>query len=292
MYEKLEECPSCKHPKFLNHMICKDYSVSGESFALVKCEKCSLIFTNPRPDTAHIDQYYQSENYISHTNKANNITNLLYKVVRGYTLKQKVQLIERYTNHKKLLDFGCGTGTFLKYCTDQGFESEGYEPNPVALKHLTKTTSTKVMSRINELKKDNHYDIITAWHVLEHVHDLKATLKILRKALQPEGYLFVALPNPESYDATFYKQHWAGYDVPRHLYHFSQTAFSHLVKQCKLEIAEIHPMKFDSFYVSLLSERYKTGSSQFIKAFLSGLKSNKAASKSGQYSSLIYVLTK
>lgn len=292
MYEKLEECPSCKHPKFSNYYIITDYSISDESFALVKCDKCKLIFTNPRPSEENIGKFYQSEDYISHTNKANNLTNFLYKKVRSITLKEKIQLLKSYTDRNKLLDFGCGTGAFLNHTLKNKFDSIGYETDPSARAIAEKTSETKILADLKSLQKVKGLDIITAWHVIEHVHKLRNTLNTLRKCLSDDGYLFIALPNPNSYDAELYKEFWAGYDVPRHLYHFTKKSFTQLAHKCKLEVKEIHPMTYDAYYVSLLSEKYKTGKIHYFKSFLTGLKSNKKAITTGEYSSLIYVLTK
>lgn len=292
MYEKLEECPACKHPKFSNYMICKDHSVSGESFALVKCEKCNLVFTNPRPDMENIGRYYKSDNYISHTNKANNLINYIYKKVRKITLKQKVSLLKKYSNDNYLLDFGCGAGSFLNYCKNNNFKTEGFEPDLDSNKLATRETGQEIFNNIKQIKKSGKYDIITAWHVIEHVHDLRETIKLLRKRLKTNGVLFLAVPNLKSYDANHYKQYWAAYDVPRHFYHFSKESFAQLAKKYKLKIKHIEPMKYDAYYISLLSEKYKNGKTKFLSAYDIGNRSNRKATTTGEYSSLIYILGK
>lgn len=292
MYEKLEECPSCKHTKYSNHIICKDHSVSQESFALVKCEKCSLIFTNPRPDQDHIGKYYENIDYISHTNKATNLLNIVYKFVRNYTFYKKRTLITSHTTGKRLLDFGCGSGAFIKYLQSHQYNSEGFETHQATNEYAKKYTGVPIYSQFDHLTKQNKYDVITAWHVLEHVHDLLGTLNTLRKSLSDNGLMFVALPNHLSADASHYKSNWAAYDVPRHLYHFNPDTFSKLAAKCKLNVITQVPMIFDSYYVSLLSEQHITGSSNILKAIHQGYTSNKSARKTGHYSSLIYILKK
>lgn len=292
MYERLDECPSCKHTKLSNYLICKDHSVSGESFALVKCEKCQLIFTNPRPEAGSIAMYYESTNYISHTDHANNLVNLAYKLVRSITLRQKLKLIQSFTQAKKLLDFGCGTGAFLKYCQAHHYQISGFEPNPNAKLLAANSLKIELLHTLSQIKKTRKYDIITAWHVIEHVHDLRDTLKTLRKSLHEDGHLFIALPNINSYDALHYGAHWAAYDVPRHLYHFSRLSFERLIRSVKLKIKAIHPMKFDAYYVSLLSEENKTGNKNILQALSTGYRSNNTGLKTNEYSSLIYVLEK
>ncbi len=291
MYEKLEECPSCKHPQFNNFKICKDHSVSGESFALVKCSKCQLVFTNPRPVIEEIHKYYNSSTYISHTNKGNTLVNILYKIARVYTLRRKLKAIRKFTPRKRILDYGCGTGHFLQYLTSKGWETYGFEPDEGARASATSQNLTVFdnRARIKELEK---FDVITLWHVLEHVHDVRDTMKFLRKRLESNGFLFIAVPNINSFDAIHYHENWAAYDVPRHLYHFSQDSFSRLAKKCKFNIVDILPMKLDAFYVSMLSEKYKGNQNALLDGLRLGRRSNKNASLSKEYSSLIYVLSK
>lgn len=293
MYEKLEVCPSCKFTEFKNELIVTDYLVTQESFALVKCKKCQLLFTNPRPELNNLSKYYQSEDYISHKNKGTNLTNIIYKMVRKYTLIKKAKLIRQYQNEGSLLDFGCGTGDFLSKCKSLGWEVNGIEidegARSIAAKKISKDN---VFTSIDDIKKNKKYDVITAWHVLEHVYDLKQTIKSLKKKLNKEGTLIIAVPNYLSYDSTYYKEFWAGYDVPRHLYHFSKQSFSYLMSKARLSLIDIRPMRFDAYYVSLLSEKYKSGSSSFMKAFIKGYQSNSKAEKTGNFSSLIYVLKK
>ena len=290
MYERLENCPSCNHSLFDNYLICQDYSISNESFALVKCKKCELIFTNPRPAPDKLSKYYESDTYISHTYKSNSPINVLYKLVRYFTLRKKRRLIQRFKSSGTILDYGCGTGDFLKECKKGGWKTHGIEPNARARKISISKVNQNIYNSIEQLDKNNHFDIITAWHVIEHVSDLKKTVKKLRKKLTKEGYLIIAVPNVDSYDSSFYKEAWAAYDIPRHLYHFSSYSFLNLAKSEKLDLVKVFPMTFDSYYVSMLSEKYKTGKNHFIRGFINGWKSNIKAAKTGNYSSLIYVL--
>ncbi len=292
MYEKLESCPSCSHSKFDNYLICKDHSVSKEHFALVKCAKCELLFTNPRPSEKELHKYYESEEYISHTDKGTSIINFLYKIVRHYTLNKKRKLIEKLSPIGTVLDYGCGTGDFIKKCKKKEWQVSGVEPNERARKIALQKTGKSIHQDLSEIHKEEKFDVITSWHVIEHISELKETLKKLRKKIKKEGLLIVAVPNANAYDATWYKEFWAAYDVPRHLYHFTPKSFSKLARETNLKIINTIPMTFDAYYVSLLSEAYKSGKNSFINGMLSGLKSNKLAQKSENYSSLIYILKK
>ncbi len=290
MYEKLEFCPSCGHTKFNNKSILQDFSVSRESFALCECDKCKLLFINPRPSQDTLEHYYESEDYISHRNQANSITNLLYKIVRSRTLKNKIRLVEQYQRPGDLLDYGAGTGHFLDVARKNQWNISGVEPHQQARDKANDMVEGTVFEDLSQLPKEKNYSVITAWHVIEHVYHLQDTLKALRKRLTKDGTMFIALPNHKSYDSQYYSEYWAGYDVPRHLYHFDRNTFDFVARKNKLKIIDILPMKFDSYYVSLLSERYKTNRTRFLKAFYIGQKSNRLAARSGEYSSLIYVI--
>ncbi|MEP1096746.1 MAG: class I SAM-dependent methyltransferase [Cyclobacteriaceae bacterium] len=292
MYERLENCPSCQHPQFDNYLICEDHTVSHESFALVKCTKCELVFTNPRPRADELNKYYQSDAYISHTDRANSILNTIYKLVRTYTLAQKRSLVNSFKANGTILDYGCGTGDFLRSMQKNSWTTFGVEPNDYAREIAKKKNKGLIASNISEFSPDVSFDVVTAWHVLEHVADLRETLKLIRKRIVKDGYLILAVPNLKSYDATTYMEKWAAYDVPRHLYHFSQTSLQNLAEKTKFKLVATLPMKFDSYYVSMLSEKYRSGKSKLTKGLLTGLRSNINASKTGEYSSLIYVLKK
>ncbi len=290
MYEKLDVCPACKHPKFNNYLICEDHTVTGESFALVQCSNCSLIFTNPRPSLDSLGKYYAHVDYISHSNSTRGLLHMAYKLVRQVTLRRKRLLIEKYVPTGHLLDFGCGTGHFLQHCQKNQWLIHGVE--------IDDQTRARAQSRLGitldadlSLRKDK-YDAITAWHVIEHVYDLKGTLKTLRKRLKKDGYLFVALPNPSSQDALHYKSHWAGYDVPRHLYHFTPESFIRLIKKHRFLHVDTLPMTFDAYYLSFLSERYRAGKNRYLAGFRAAQQSNRSADITGEFSGLIYILTK
>ncbi|UAB76443.1 bifunctional 2-polyprenyl-6-hydroxyphenol methylase/3-demethylubiquinol 3-O-methyltransferase UbiG [Mesoflavibacter sp. SCSIO 43206] len=270
----------------------KDHSVSGEMFQLKKNEKYGFLETFPQPKTNQLSEYYKTEDYISHTDSKRNWFEKAYHLVRRFSLKQKLKLINGFkTETKTLLDVGCGTGDFLKTAKENNWIVSGIEPNADARIIANHKTDNSVFD-IHQLNnfETNSFDVITLWHVLEHLPDLEHQISILKKLLKPNGRLVVAVPNYKSFDASYYNQFWAAYDVPRHLWHFDQNSISKLFASIDMEIEQIKPMLFDAFYVSLLSEQYKSGRKNIFKGFYNGLRSNLKARRTREYSSLIYVL--
>ena len=290
--EILGNCPICNSTQFKSFLEVEDYFLSHEIFTIQKCNSCKFVFTNPRPSEIDIGKYYQSEEYISHSSSSESITDKIYYAVRNYTTKQKFNLINKHYKTGKILDIGCGTGEFLNFFKTHGWETMGIEPNNTARKTAIKKYGLTIHqeNKINELVKSS-FEIITMWHVLEHVLDLNLRVRQLKHLIKKNGILVIAVPNIESRDANIYGKYWAALDVPRHLYHFNQSAIHNLFSKEGFEIIETHPMKFDAFYISLISEKYKTGKSNYVKAILNGLKSNfYGASHKNNYSSIIYVL--
>lgn len=286
-----KNCPVCKSETFNSFLDCKDYTVSNETFSIISCKGCGFKFTNPIPELTNLGNYYKSEDYISHSNTKKGLISQLYHFVRNYTLKQKLKLVANHVSRGTVLDYGCGTGMFLNKCQNAGWQAYGMEPDSGARK-IASQMQLRTFGDKKELllslgsKKLN---AITLWHVLEHVTDLPETLHFFKEQLSKEGVLIIAVPNYQSNDAQFYGEFWAAYDVPRHLYHFDKDSMERLLGSYGFKLIETKPMKFDSFYVSMLSEKYKTGSINYLKAFYRGFVSNLKARASGNYSSRIYV---
>jgi 2-polyprenyl-3-methyl-5-hydroxy-6-metoxy-1,4-benzoquinol methylase len=292
-YERLDACPVCGKGEFKNFIVVKDKSVSQESFVIVQCENCSFKFTNPRPDEESIGRYYESEDYISHSDTSKGLISKAYKFIRTIAIKDKVDLINRVGQKGSILDYGCGTGYFLEACQKDGWNIQGFEPNPTANKNATELLGKTIESTSLKAFEKEQFDVITLWHVLEHIHTLNETFKELLSLLKPNGTIIVAVPNADSLDAQIYRENWAAYDVPRHLYHFNQATMKRFLKKFKMDLTEIKPMKYDAYYVSLLSEKYKQGKSSMLPSVAKGFKSNYYASKNNQdYSSLIYIARK
>ncbi len=289
-------CPACSSSLIQSTFSAEDYTVSNELFAIWNCNNCSLQFTQDVPDLNNIIPYYQSNSYVSHSDTKEGLINQLYHLVRTYTLKQKYKLIKNSTklSKGKLLDIGAGTGAFANTMKKNGWEVIGLEPDITAREQAIKNYQLQLdlPNSIDHLKAAS-FNAITLWHVLEHVHDLKGYWNHFKKLLSNQGQLIIAVPNYTSQDAQHYGQYWAAYDVPRHLYHFSPQSIEQLASQYGFTLKSIHPMWFDSFYVSMLSEQYKNGKSNLLKAFWNGLLSNyKAIFNNCKCSSVIYVFTK
>lgn len=270
----------------------KDHSVSGETFQLLYNEDLDMLETFPQPKNEKLSDYYQTEDYISHTDSKRNLFEKIYHMVRNISLKRKLKLINSFSSEEKtLLDIGCGTGDFLQMCKANNWKVSGIEPNDKAREIANAKTDNSVFYTEQLLTFDKHsFDVITLWHVLEHLPNLEEQISIIKSLLKPNGKLIIAVPNYKSHDAKHYKSFWAAFDVPRHLWHFSQTSISKLFAKEDMTIEKTLPMKFDAFYVSLLSEKYKSDVMNPIKAFWNGWQSNLKAKRSGEYSSLIYVL--
>ena len=267
----------------------KDHSVSQETFDLYYDETFDMLLTHPQPSAENLGKYYESANYISHTDGNKSLFEKMYQFVKNIALKNKLNLINELSPIKgKLLDIGAGTGDFLLVAKNNGWETFGTEPSEKA-RMIAIKKGVSIIDSTSSL--ENHsIDIITMWHVLEHVPDLENQIKELKRLLKPNGTLLVAVPNFKSFDAKHYGEFWAAYDVPIHFWHFSKTAIKLLFEKEKMTLQKVLPMKFDAFYVSLLSEKYKKGKMNYIAAFWIGLQSNWLGYRKKEYSSHIYVL--
>lgn len=288
---ELKTCPVCNGSKFYNKLLCTDYTTSNETFNIVSCETCGFLFTNPRPKQKDIINYYDSPKYISHTNKKKGLFNLLYQSIRKYTINRKTALVKSLIETGSILDIGCGTGEFVNSCSKKGLIAEGVEPSEKAIKEARKNYHINISKNISLRQyKDQKFDCITMWHVLEHVYELEETIINIKRILSKNGFLVLALPNNESWDAEYYNKFWAAWDVPIHLWHFSKKSIVKLLEKNKFKLVSTKAMIFDSFYVSLLSEEYKSGNKNYFLSFIIGLISNIIAktTKKG-YSSQIYI---
>jgi len=290
----LDKCPVCTGQELIPKLNCLDHTTSQETFTIVSCGTCDFTFTNPRPLDKKLGDYYKSDMYISHTNNTKGLFNWMYQTVRNYAIGTKVSLLKSIQKTGTHLDIGCGTGEFLNACKRAGFTTKGIEPSELARKQAINNHGLNVSSDTDLSQyTDKEFDSISMWHVLEHVPALNETISQFDRLLKPDGKIIIAVPNHKSWDAKFYKEFWAAWDVPIHLWHFSKETIEQLFENSNFSLEKTKPMIFDSFYVSLLSEEFKTGKKNFITGFIIGFISNVAGlfSKRG-HSSTIYVFKK
>ena len=271
---EIKNCPVCNKSNFSKHLESKDFSVSKESFVVVSCDTCDFHFTNPRPSDENLGKYYISDHYISHNNTRRTLFEKIYQLVRRIAINGKFRLISTFFRSGRILDVGCGTGDFLNKCKSKNWETKGVEPSEIARNQAINNHKLDVEESTDLSKLEGEFDIITMWHVLEHVPNLNETLVQFNQLLSKKGKIIIAVPNLESYDAKYYKEYWAAYDLPIHLYHFSKKSICTLFEKHGFSLRKTKGMKFDSFYVSMLSEEHISGKKNFIKSVFVGVISN------------------
>jgi len=292
------------HDELEIYLESKDHSVSKEPFTLMLDKQSDLLITHPKPTLSQLPKYYESDEYISHTDGNQTLIEKVYQIVKGIAIKNKVKLVANWIQKGEfLLDVGCGTGDFLKACAANKWHVLGIEPNNsaknLAEQKLGLERGSAIFSSLEEMlgknsskQLDGKFSVITLWHVLEHVPEPLVYLNSLKGLLKPNGRIILALPNYKSHDAAHYGNFWAAYDLPRHLFHFSKKSVSFFAREVNMKVENVLPMPFDAFYVSLLSEKYAKGKTNYFSALYRGLVSNRKAKSSGEYSSLIYILKK
>ena len=292
--ENITSCITCGSDNISHSLDCEDYFVTQEIFKISKCNDCGFHFTNPRPVLPDIGKYYESDKYISHSKTSTGIVNRLFHLSRMYTLSYKKRVVAKYASGKNILDYGCGTGAFIHHMEKSSWNCHAIEPSSLARESAKNKCAFEITDESGlENIQDGSLDAITLWHVMEHIYPLHERLTRFRELLSNKGTLFVALPNMQSLDATKYGRHWAAWDVPRHVYHFNPETIDRLMATHGFERIDTRPMVLDAFYISLLSEKYMRGRSNFPRAFYNGLRSNlKAYFGNGSYSSLIYIFKK
>lgn len=289
------KCLVCGSSNVGHFLECTDNFVTREKFNIYQCNSCGFRFTIDAPDVENISRYYHSENYISHSDTQKGIVNKLYHTVRNLMLKRKLRLIRSLTTGKDLLDIGCGTGYFPHFMQQNGYNASGMEIEPGARKFAADNFGLKVSSP-DELLNEKHtaqFDVITLWHVLEHLYEPARYLNWIFDSLKNEGVLLIALPNCDSYDARKYKENWAAYDVPRHLWHFKPSTFEKLISQHGFKLERIKSLPFDAYYNSMMSAKYAGKKPSFLHGLVTGHISNDLSTfNSKKYSSVIYICKK
>jgi len=292
--ENKTKCPICLSNNLTLAINTKDYFLTNENYSILKCNTCGLHLTNPVPETGKLHTYYKSKKYYSHQNNSYSLMSVIYNLARNYAIKKKYRLIKKYFLTGKILDYGCGSGDFLLYLNRKGWNTYGLEPD-INARSMALSKDIRVAADINELLSvtNDSFDVVTMWHVLEHIPDFVKVLNDLLNIMKKKSILVIAVPNNNSWDANYYKKYWAAWDVPRHLFHFNKENMKMLGEKLNLQLINVSPMSFDSYYVSLLSEKYKNrGFFSFFPAIVNGFYSNYKARHNMEYSSLIYTFRK
>jgi SAM-dependent methyltransferase len=290
VYQRLDSCPLCEHNKISNFLIVKDYFLSKEDFHLSKCDNCTLVFTNPRPSLDKLSIYYDSNDYLSHKDQLSPV-GIIYQLLRQYNINYKKKLINQFVQPQSILDYGCGTGQFLSSYAKDLFRV-GVEPDDSARSLAIHKHDLSVYPSLGNIEKGMRFDLISLWHVLEHIYELNNTFSQLRKLLSKEGMMTIAVPNIDSLDCNLYQKYWAAYDVPRHLYHFGETSIKELFRQHRMKIIGKSKLWLDAYYISLQSSKYRGDKLPLLMAIKNGFASNRLADSNGAYSSNVYFVKK
>lgn len=285
----MNTCPWCGNPTEKNVLELKDYFLSKEDFTIMECPHCGLRFTDPRPAPEVIGKYYQSDEYYSHQENKKGLVPRIYEFVKSLNIKHKASLAISGLSVGKMLDIGCGVGDFLVYAQKQGWAVQGIEPSDDARKIAESRLGfpPKDPSEYASFA-DHSFDVITMWHVLEHVDDLHFQTSEIIRLLKPGGRLIIALPNFQSFDCQYYKDKWAAWDVPRHLNHFAPDTLRGIFTSIGFEVIDTQKLIWDSYYISYMSERFLGHALPLVRGAWVGLRSNCKARRSGMYSSLVY----
>ena len=293
--ENINTCIVCGSLKSLKLYDCIDKVSSNEKFNIVYCQECSFQYTQNRPTLLEAGKYYLSDKYVSHTDNKKSFIISLYRTIRNLNLKWKLKIINKLNGNKNgyILDYGCGLGNFLSYCKENGWLTNGMDISEEARREVKKRYDINVYENKELFNTNkNKYDIITLWHVLEHVYNIDETIEGLKNSIKEEGYILIALPNNNSYDALKYKENWDAYDVPRHIWHFNKKSVEKLFLKHGLILIDTKPMVFDSYYVSIRSEMHKGNKFHFIYGMFWGFISHLKAIYSKEYSSQLYIFKK
>lgn len=284
------KCPWCGSNKAQINLWLKDEFLTKKDFHICECLNCGLLYTMPRPSKEKIGAYYKSDEYYSHQENKKGFVPRLYEAIKKINLKHKFRLASRDLPVGKLLDIGCGVGDFLHVAENKGWQCTGVEPSEEAREIARQRIKGDLLySEDLEQLPDQSFDLITMWHVLEHVDDLKWQVAQLQRLIKPNGRIVIAVPNYRSYDGRFYNAYWAAYDVPRHLNHFNKTVLTKMFKTSGLSLVCMDKLVWDAYYISFMSEQYKHHFMPLVRGVFRGLVSNAKARRSGEWSSLVYV---
>jgi SAM-dependent methyltransferase len=291
-YLKRTNCPSCGLKKQDPYLIAPDFRFSHRDFPLVTCSSCGLIYTALVPASEDIGAFYKADSYDSHRIDNRSLISRVYRLVRKWNVRNKIKLVRSFTSKGLVVDYGCGLGHLVAEMENKGMNVRGFEIDEDVRKLSSDILNIEVKSLSDfSTLNDSSVDVLMMWHVLEHVYDLRDDFQQIVDKVKKKGVFLIAVPNCRAYDAQFYKKHWEAYDVPRHLYHFDKESIDVFTSSYGLTRESIIPMRFDSYYVSMRSEKNIKGGGFIPRGVWKGFLSNLLAYKYG-YSSHIYVYRK
>ena len=252
---KTATCPLCGSDKYHILFKAKDnrFGSPGE-FTIVECNECGLRFTTPRPTEEELVLYYP-DHYAPYQGR--DVTKLKSHS-RWQRIKEDIKksplgplLIRLLYGHSrwmpnlpqgvKVLDFGCSTGTFLNSLKDRGWNLHGVDMSGKAVNYAKEVLGLNVIrGTLEEIDfPSNHFDVVFAWHVLEHLLNPLRTLKEINRILKPNGYFIFAVPNAASWEWRVFKNKWYDLDPPRHLFHYTSKTASLFLQKADFRIERI-----------------------------------------------------
>ena len=291
----MEKCPICGHNEFEKVYDLDDYKITQETFSLQKCTHCTLIYTVDPPLGDNIGRYYESDDYLEHSNRKNDLFSRMYGWGRDLMFGYKYGILKKLGSEKKILDIGAGSGYFLNFMRGKGYSVTGIEMSERARNHAKEVHNLDIHpdEMFHNKAFKEKFDIISLWHVMEHLYDLNQVVKRFDELLNPNGHLVIALPNYNALEVEIYKKYWNGWDVPRHLWHFSPQSLKHLMNNHGFEIERMKMMPLDPLFNTLLTNKYRQGNAVMnvlrmctvgVMSLISGLFNVEKAS------SIIYVI--
>ena len=295
-YQDFEPCPLCGASEQIPYANCTDFTVSKESFTLMRCQSCGVVYTLDPPSEEQMCRYDKLNLKLKLGDSPTGLTSRLYYHVRSRMLRKKARIVESqaYRTSGSLLNYGAKTGFF-----SHKMERRGWKVTSVEKYHEERLFSLEMfhhrMIDVPDmaLLQAGTFDVITMWHVFEHSHHPNELLDRFYELLRPGGILVMACPNIRSTDAMHYGPYWAAYDVPRHLWHFNPNSITGLAYRHGFTLMHHEKMPYDRFYISILSERHLRHRMAFLRGMLQGLRSWRISiTKRGRSSSLVYVFRK
>lgn len=234
----------------------------GLWFAVVQCRHCSLRYTNPRPDAACIGRFYPGD-YKPHRRPrkmdADRPSSWLGRL-SGRSVERRGELPWEGPPGR-LLDFGCGGGSFLKRMADRGWQVTGLDAAVGAVREVQESLGLTALvgSLPHEDLAPASFEVVTMWHSLEHVHDPLAILAEAFRLLTPGGKLIVACPNIDSWPFRWFGPAWFGLDLPRHLVHFTPKTLTDAMESSGFRVESVRPIRHGDWLRSSAKLAQKKG---------------------------------